>query len=216
MKSEQLIDKLASDLKPVRVLPSYMQRAIFWSILCNMVVIILTLATGPLRANFIDQLIGHPQFLFEFLVGMTINPIACISLFYLIIPSENSFNIKRIAIALLPFIILIILSLLSTLYPALPPSMEGKREFCTEQTLLFGIIPYLGLWFAVKNSFPWHKYWVGIYLSLAAFTPGAIIMHIACMYAPFHVLQAHLLPAIVISFFGMVIANRFLLQKSKL
>ena len=140
-----------------------MQRAIFWSISCNIFVVLLTILTGPLRGNFLNQLLTSPQFLLEFFVGVAINPAACISLFYLIVPSENSLSFKRMSLAILPFLLLILLAFISTLYPALPPSMEGKRIYCTEQTLVFGIIPFLGLWTAVKKAYPWHQYWVGIY-----------------------------------------------------
>ncbi|MFK7824691.1 MAG: NrsF family protein [Oligoflexales bacterium] len=214
MKNEQLIDKLVTDLQPVKVLPSYVQRAIFWSCISNLLVALFTMLSGPFRANFVDQLLSHPQFLAEFLVGILVNPLACFSLFYLVIPSEHSTNFKRIVIGVLPFIMLLTLALISTIYPALPPSMEGKRDYCSEQTLLFGIIPFICMWVAVKKSCPWHQYWVGIYLSIAAFTPGAIIMHIACMYAPFHILQRHLLPIIAASFIGMMIVNSFLLRKN--
>ena len=141
MKNDQLIESLVTDLKPVQVLPSYFRRAIFWSCFCNIFVVAVTLATGPLRDNFFNQLLSSPQFLLEFVIGISINPIACISLFYMVIPSERSFNLKQLAAALAPFILLLLLALISTLHPALPPSMEGKRIYCSEQTLLFNCSP---------------------------------------------------------------------------
>lgn len=214
MKNEHLIDQLSAELRPVKVLPSYMGRALAWSLFCNFFVVLMTALTGPFRENFFDQLTTSPQFLTQFLIGILVNPIACVSLFYLIIPGKNSFDTKRFAISILPFVLLLLLALLSTLHPALPPAMIGKREFCTEQTILFGLIPFFSLWFAVSKSYPWHKYWVGIYLSIAAFTPGAIIMHIACMYDPWHILKWHLFPLLVLSVIGVSIANHFLIKKN--
>ncbi|MFK7822519.1 MAG: NrsF family protein [Oligoflexales bacterium] len=212
MDSESLIDSLAKKLEPVKPLQPHWQRALAWSLLSHFFVIILAILIAPFRNGFVSQLVSEPQFMIEFLIGMSIGPAASLTAFYLAIPSEGGLKRSRIIVALMPILLQVLFMIISFFQPALTPSEEGHRPFCYLETGAYGIVPFVVMWFQIKKGYPWHRGWLGLYLALASFMPAANIMYIACMYDPIHNLLFHFLPAMILTSIAMLITNKYLVR----
>lgn len=213
MKTDNLIDALAGKLEPVKPLKPHWQRALFWALMSHIFVIVLAIVVAPFRVNFLQQLLSSPQFLLEFIIGVSVGPIACLSAFYLAVPSEGALKKTRILVALAPLCLQLAFMAFSFLKPALIPSELGHRHFCYLESGMYGIVPFVVMWFQIKKGYPWHRGFLGIYLSLAAFMPAANIMYIACMYDPLHNLLFHFLPAFTMTVIASLISRKFLAGK---
>ena len=212
MNPDDLIDALAKQLEPVKPLRPHWQRALLWSLLSHIFVIVLALAVAPFRNGFVTQLLTQPQFLIEFLIGISVGPAATLTAFYLAVPSEGGLKRSRIIIALTPILLQVLFMLISFYQPALRPSDEGHRHYCYLESGAYGIVPFVVMWFQIKKGYPWHRGWLGIYLSLAAFMPAANIMYVACMYDPWHNLLYHFFPAMGVTLISALITNKYLVR----
>ena len=212
MDTENLIDSLAAKLEPTKPLKPHWQRALAWSLLAHALIIALAILAAPFRGTFYSQLTSQPQFLVEFLIGVSVGPLACLTAFFLAIPSDGGLKKSRIFMALSPILLQILFMTISFFQPALAPSEDGHRPFCYLESGGYGIVPFLIMWFQIKKGYPWHRGWLGLYLSLASFMPAANIMYIACMYDPLHNLIYHFFPAMLMTAIATLVVNKFLVR----
>jgi hypothetical protein len=84
-------------------------------------------------------------------------------------------------------------------YPALEPSMLGKRPYCVFETLIYAIPPVLaGLWLA-RRRYVLRSSKTGALIGLAAGMMPALFMQLACMYEPSHIMTFHIVPGLAIA-----------------
>ena len=91
-------------------------------------------------------------------------------------------------------------------YPALEPSMLGKRDHCFSETLMFALAPAGLALLLGRRFYPLRPVYSTALFCLAAAMLPALYMQLACMYEPAHILQMHILPALLVTLAGTACA----------
>jgi hypothetical protein len=192
-RHEELIARLTAELTPVKTASSPLLVAGFWWLGSWLFVITATLLTGPLRPGAFVQLVTSAQFAVESLVGLLAAALIAAWAFEDSIPGTTRHGLLNggLAAAALWFIAYLV----GLEYPALEPSMAGKRTGCGLQTLLFAGPPMAaGLWLIHRNYLPLAPLRSAALIGLAGAMLPALFMQFACMYDPAHILHFHILP----------------------
>jgi hypothetical protein len=209
-RQEQLIARLTADLTPVRVASPPLRVAGLWWLGSWLFVIIVTLLTGPLRPGAFGQLATHAQFAAESLVGLLAAALIAAWAFEDSIPGTRRRSLLRIGLAAAAA--WVIAYVVGLQYPALEPSMAGKRAGCVLQTLLFAGPPMAaGIWLIHRNYRPLAPLRSAALIGLAGAMLPALFMQFACMYDPAHILRFHILPipaVVVAGVIGAWVARR--------
>ncbi len=189
---DKLIQRLTTDLRPVRLPPSPGRVGILWWIGTWIFVAAVALLIAPVRPGMIIQLATHGQFLLESLIGLAAAACLAVFVFRDSVPGD-----ARPAALLLGLILLAIWMLAYVFgleYPALAPSMAGKRGHCFMETLLYAVPPALvGIWLC-RRYYPLTPLRTTALVTLVAAAVPALLMQFACMYEPAHILSHHILP----------------------
>jgi len=209
---KSLIRKLAADADEIRRPARVEATAIFWGLASILVAGLLILGAGPLREGSVYLLGQSPRYALENVFAVL--AIAGFSLlaFRSAVPAAD----PRLRWTIAPFVLLaawvaaIAFDLVS---PAIEPSMNGKREGCIFEVLLYGL-PGLALGLALlRRWWPLHAARSGLLLGLAAGGIPALIMQFSCMYLPAHMLTHHLLPGIALGPLGALAGLIWLRRK---
>jgi hypothetical protein len=184
---------------------------VLWLSLSWAFVIAITLATGDLRPDVIEQLLHSPRFVVECLLGFGVGVFAFRTAILLALPGRASW--RRAVPAAHAMVALWILAYVYGLVdPALEPSMVGKRPHCFSETLLFSSLPVaLGVLLIARRT-PIRRGWVGVLIGASAASLPALMMQVACMYDPKHILLLHLVPVLIMGIVGGVL-GKIILRK---
>jgi hypothetical protein len=193
-----LIDHLAADLAPVsRAGRGLGPGILLWLGLSTAYVAMLSSYLGPLRPGALEQLLTHPRFLFECLLGVIAIIIVAQAGFRSAIPGAAS---RGLAIAAIAVTVLWLLNYpLGFVSPALEPSMLGKRHHCYIETLFLALPPALAAVYWQRRLYPLRPLYSAATVGFAAGMIPALYMQIACMYAPGHILLWHILPGALVA-----------------
>ena len=192
MNENDLIEQLTRDLSPV-ARPRPLALVLGAWLLCSVVYVVTLMALlGPYRPGFADQLVTHPRFAFEMLLGIGALLCFAVAAFNAAVPGRGS---KRILIAgwfmaagwLSHF-------LAGDIYVVLEPSMAGKRELCALEAYLYSVPPLLAAIWLQHKRFTLDPVRAAVYAAVTAAMIPALVMQLACMYVPSHILEAHVLP----------------------
>jgi hypothetical protein len=83
--------------------------------------------------------------------------------------------------------------------------MQGKREGCWMEVLLCGVPPLLLGLALLRRLAPLSRAWTGALLGAAAGALPGLLMQLACMYVPAHILSHHLAPIAVVAGTGALL-----------
>lgn len=205
------IESLAGDLRPTaRRLPDAWI-LLLWLTASWAVVSAIVLATGELRPGAGQQLLASPRFLLECILGFTAGAMSIYSAVALSVP--GSARARRLVPVSLSLATLWIGAYLYGLIdPALEPSMLGKREHCYYETFLLSSVPFVLGFVIARRRMPLERAWVGLLVGVAAAAIPGLMMQLACMYDPAHILSHHLLPVALVGAAG-ALAARLLLAR---
>jgi hypothetical protein len=211
-RQEELIAKLTAELTPVRVASPPLRVAGLWWLGSWLFVILVTLLTGPVRPGSFAQLATHAQFAAESLVGLLAAALIAAWAFEDSIPGTRRHGLLHVGLAAAA--VWVIAYVVGLQYPALEPSMAGKRAGCMLQTLLFAGPPTVaGIWLIHRNYRPLAPLRSAALIGLAGAMLPALFMQFACMYDPAHILHFHILPipgVVVLGVIGAWVARRVL------
>ena len=200
MKKDELLDRLAADLTPTRRF-SPATLVVIWLTVSWAFVVAVTFATGDLRPSALAQLLSSPRFLLECLLGLIVGVLAFRAGVLLALPGRARWRrvVPETVVLIAVWFGAYVYGLID---PALEPSMVGKRPHCLAETFLFSSLPIaLGLWLVARRT-PIQRGWTGAMVGASAASLPALMMQIACMYDPKHILAFHLLPVLVMGLFG--------------
>jgi len=207
----ELIRELSDELGPAPRLRGPLRLALLWWIGAWILVVAATLAVQPLRPGFADQLLTSPRFAAEILLGISAGALAIGTAFALGIPGWGSSR-RRIALALGLLALWAGSHFYDLLEPALEPSMLGKRAACFAEVLLYGLpLLFAGL-LLLRRLAPLERWSAGFVTGAAAGAIPALLMQLACMYIPSHILLFHLAPALALALVGSL-AGRLVLRR---
>lgn len=209
-RQQEIIAKLTAELTPVKPVPPPLRVAVFWWLGSWLFVILVTLLTGPLRPGAFVQLATHAQFAAETLVGLLAAALIAAWAFESSIPGAGRSGL--LGIGLIAAAVWFFAYVVGLEYPALEPSMAGKRAACVLETLLFAGPPMaVGIWLTNRYYFPLAPLQNAALIGLAGAMLPALFMQFACMYDPAHILSYHILPipgVVLVGVIGSSLARR--------
>lgn len=202
-RQEELIAQLTAELTPVRAASPPLRVAGLWWLGSWLFVINVTLLTGPLRPGAFVQLATSVQFAAESLVGLLAAALIAAWAFEDSIPGTRRQGLLYVGLVAAAMWLIAYVAGLE--YPALEPSMAGKRDDCVLQTLLFAGPPMAaGIWLIQRNYLPLAPLRSAALIGLAGAMLPALFMQFACMYDPAHILRFHILPIPVVVLAGVL------------
>lgn len=209
MADSRLIEELKADFGAVRR-PLPVDRAlVLWWTASWIFVVAATVLMGPFRPDFSLQLRASPRFLVECLVGGAVTFAAARAALTLAVPGAATL-LRGLAPALGLVAAWLGLNLYALSSPALEPSMVGKREYCFYETFAYSLAPMLALLVLLRRRAVLNRLWTGALAGLGAAAIPALVMQLACMVDPWHVLSHHLPPVALVAVLNAVLAWRFL------
>jgi len=201
VRRHEIIEQLSSDLEAVRPLAAPWQGAALWGAAAWAIVLALTLATGPLRAGALSALGEHLRYTFEAFLGLALGAVAIHSALVLGVPgaARPFFRVAAVLALAAAWMGAFVYGLW---HPAFPPSMLGKRAHCMVETYLFSLAPLLLGMIALRRRIALERAWAGALVGAASAAIPAVVMQIACMYDPLHILVYHFTPVAALALAG--------------
>lgn len=197
---DKIIDGLVKELAPVRKPLPPLLLALLWWAASWIGVVGMTLALGPLRPGALNALVTAPQFGIESATGLSAGLLFGVAAFRLSIPGLANRWLMPVAVILLGGWLLTYV--IGFVHPALETGMTGKREHCAIETLLYSIPSLVAAAWLFKGRYTTHSATAGLLIGLAAAAMPALMMQVACMYEPEHILRYHLAPIVPVAFLG--------------
>lgn len=196
-----LIDWLESDLAPARRLAAADLVSTLWLAATWLFVVEATLWVAPLRPGAASQLVASPRFAFECLVGLGAGVSAICAALRLGLPRPTAWSSATVAA-----LVLTALWVAAYVYglrdPSLEPSMLGKRPGCALEVLAYGTPPLIAGLLLLRRRAALQRAWAGALVGAAAGAIPGLLMQLACMYAPDHILIYHLGPIALLAAVG--------------
>lgn len=207
----ELIQDLTSELTPAPRLRDSRQLALVWWVGAWIFVVVATLAMEPMRPGFAGQLLASPRFAGETVFGILAGAFAIGAAFALGIPGFGSPR-RWITVSLALLVLWTSAYFYGLVDPALEPSTLGARRMCFVEVWLYGLpILIVGL-LLLRRLAPLGRFGAGFVVGAAAGAIPALLMQLACMYIPAHILTYHIAPGFALAFIGGV-AGLFLLRR---
>lgn len=203
---DDLIRELGQDLTPAPRLRDPRALALLWFVGSWAFVAALTWAMAPFRPGFVEQLLAHPRFAGESLFGLAAGALAIVLLFRLGVPGSGAPR-RRVALALGGLGIWSLAYVWGLADPALEPSMAGKRPWCVFEVLVYGFPVMLAALLALRRLAPLQRSAAGLVAGAAAGAIPGLIMQVACMYVPAHILSFHVAPIAVLAALGALLGR---------
>jgi hypothetical protein len=200
----ELIRQLADELRPAPALRSPRHLALVWGAGAWLFVLGATIAVQPLRPGVFDQLLASPRFAGETLFGLLAGGIAVGVAFAVGVPGRS--HGRRIVLALASLALWAGVYVYGLVSPALEPSMLGKRALCFLEVLVWGLPTLAGGLLLLRRLAPLERWSAGLVLGIAAGAMPALVMQLACMYVPSHILSHHLGPMLGLALLGALAA----------
>ena len=155
------------------------------------------------RAGFADQLVHHPLFLIEIAGALLFS--AC-GAYVLMVRSTPGARLSRgMRIGLWTLGGLYIIAFTSSLTHWAPEAtIAGKRDGCWAEVVVHGaacLLLFVVMIFRGWVRFSWR---LGVLYGLVAGLVPAVLMQLACLYAPTHALLFHYLPVLILVPVGLL------------
>jgi hypothetical protein len=204
-KHTALISELSSDLAPVSPPGNINLLALAWFVLSAIFVMAVTRLFGPMRPDVLSQLVTEPRFLLETLLGVVAILWVSLLAFRSSVPAGLN---KRFAQAGLVLMALWLAQyLIGFVSPALEPSQSGKRDYCYFETLVYALPVIVSGLFLVRRLYPLRPMRTALSVGLVAGMLPALVMQLACMYEPAHIIALHIFPGLLMVGVSGVIAR---------
>jgi len=203
MKTEQLILALAADVRPVRRLPKASERCARWLVLA-LALIAVEAMLGGLRPDLAEK--GRDAgFLLENVSLFLVCVLAARSAFGLSVPDAErpatTFSLPLLGFSLWLGLVLV---------RGRTGVEAGEAELaasggmaCVWRILALGMLPALACWVMLRRAAPLAQSWLGLFLSLSAFSLATLGTQTLCANdGPGHVLAWHCLPVLLLGLAG--------------
>ena len=202
---QDLIKQLSTNVPPVTVRNSIFLPALVWFICSWFYVITISLYLGPIRPGALAALFESPQFAYEIMIGLLAGSLFCIIAFLEAIPGCRKPWLTALAYACGIGWISCYVAGLS--YPALEPSMFGKRAHCVLEAYLYSAPSLISGYRMIYQRYPINAARAGLFLGICAGLLPALFMQIVCMYDPVHILTHHIVPMLLIALSGALLGK---------
>jgi hypothetical protein len=194
-RHSELVGKLAGNLKPVRRLWPVGVRAGLWLVLEALIVAWVMLHTPN---DFMLKL-HRPAYPLEIVFFALAAIYSCVLALRVAIPGRV---VARSDVAMPAILVIVGIALLLSQPPRTDYALNqflrvGER--CAWYTLLFGALPWAGLWWAVKRAAPTRGAAAGALIGSAALLFSFAVMRLGCpIDEPVHLIIWHLMPVVFV------------------
>lgn len=195
-----MIRQLADELRPAPRLRAPHHLAVLWGAGAWLFVVGVTIAVQPLRPGFFGQLLASPRFAGETLFGLLAGGLAIWVAFAVGTPGRA--QRRWIALALGGLALWAGAYVYGLVSPALDPSMLGKRQLCFLEVLLYGLPTLAVGLLLLRRLAPLERWSAGVVMGMAAGAMPGLLMQLACIYVPSHILSYHLAPVLALALMG--------------
>jgi hypothetical protein len=203
MKTDQLIQALVADLGPVRRLPKASGRCARW-LGFALAFVTLCAALWGVRPDLAEKS-RDAVFLLENASLLVAFVVAARSAFELSVP-DNARRLTTFSLPLLAFLFWLGLVLVrgrSGVDAGVLDLAARTGRACVWRIGGLGMLPALACRSMLRKAAPLARAWVGLFLSLSAFSLAALGTQALCAIdAPLHVLQWHCLPVLLLGLAG--------------
>ena len=191
----ELVDQLAGELRPVRRLWPIGVRLTLWLLLEVLLFAWMAMHTTN---NFIAKA-HHPAYFIQVLAFVIAATMVGTMALRAAIPGRRV-GCGELAIAILMVVgglALLMTEPIRTGYPLRDFITAGLR--CAEHTVLFAVLPWAALWWAVRRGAPTHGTAAGALIGAAALLFSFAVMRLGCRIdEPLHLIIWHLMPAVIV------------------
>ncbi|MCB9030118.1 MAG: DUF1109 family protein [Deltaproteobacteria bacterium] len=209
MSTNDLIDKLCDDAKPVKEICCPFQRAFGWFFFALLCVSVGTAVSGiDLTGWQKDPL----WFAIETAMLVLIALLSACGAFLLSIPCRG----KSILTKIIPVIPLLLWALLLIIQMSLEPkqpisALASHGAGCVTGLLVLAIIPGIVLFIMIHRAAPVKLGWTGLLGLVAALAVASSGLQFLCpLRSAAHLMMWHLLPIVIIGSLGIWLGKRFL------
>lgn len=205
LQRDELIKDIAQGLTPVQRPGSTSGLFLLWLTASSLFVVSIMWMIAPFRPGWVIQLLNTPQFFIESLLGLIAIAALTNVTFKWGIPGYPRL-ISLTVLASLLMLTWISFYIFGLHEPALEISMLGKRAHCYLEVLIYSIPPIIFAALLLRKLAVTQQAWVGVLVAVCASAIPALLMQIACMYAPKHILAYHIAPMLVTLPLGALLA----------
>lgn len=207
MKSNELIQSLATDLKPVKAL-KYGAKEYFVVLLAGLFSILAGLAISGIRSD-IQNVMLTPAFITQSLALLMLAVLSTVSAIQMSIPSLEKPIAQKIAASTLIFWSATIVYLLINS----DSPFAGWGFSCSREIAINSILPSAAIFFITRHGAVTKRRSVGWLTLTAGAAYGALATQLVCnMSDPLHLLIWHALPVFLIGALGLAF-GKFLIKK---
>jgi hypothetical protein len=203
---------LIEELAGARPAPAYRSPGLLagaWLASTWVLVALATNLAAPLRPGWLGQLGGSLQFAGEGLLGVVAGGAVIFAAVRLAFP-QSAAQWPRCVLAMALLLLWGAGYVLALWFPALEPSMLGKRPFCVFEVLVYGTPPLVAGLLVLRRRAAFQRAATGALVGAAAGAVPGLIMQVACMYLPEHILLFHVAPIAALALLGAVLGRLML------
>lgn len=204
MKHDELIQSLKADLTEVTAPLPLGRVAVLWLVLSSVYVLTLGAAIAPFRPGYDSQLLDSPRFMLEMLMGLGAAACFLYTALAASVPGVDTRWYRRVGWLLLGG--WLSQFALGFEFPTFEPSMLGKRDYCVWEAYLYSVPPLIVLIGMQRRRFVLEPVRAICFGAIASGLIPAMMMQLACMYEPLHILKFHVLPVAVLAVVSVSIA----------
>lgn len=202
--TQNLIDDLVGDLKPVNAPGRISRPVVFWLSLATVYSIVSVFVSGPLREGALRHLIELPLFTGETLLAVIAIAVTAIASLRIALPGRNS-PMRALTGVLILIALWVAIYVVDFWHPVHPVSTLGGRGDCFWQVPLFSLPSFAFLLYLARRQYPLWPRTTGLLAGIAAAAIPAELMQFGCMYEPAHILTHHMAPILVTATIGWFI-----------
>jgi hypothetical protein len=194
-RHRELVDQLASELAPVRRLWPIGVRLTLWLLLEALVLAWMLTHT---KNNFIAKM-HQPSYLLEVVTFVVASIITAAMALRAAIPGRRVGRGELVVavVMVISGVALLMGQPIRTGYPLSDFISAGLR--CAMETVLFALLPWAALWWAVRRGAPTHGTAAGALIGAAALLFSFAVMRLGCRIDdPLHIITWHLMPAVIV------------------
>lgn len=206
MKNHELIDQLATNLKPVRPF-SPLRNTLIWAVVSLVSITILLLTMMPLRQ--VSQMLGQPVSVISGLCFLLSSVFLAFTVNLMAVPGRTN---RRLMLWISLAIYLLLFSVLLGTAISLKGLIVLSGTDCVMGVIILSIVPLIFFFNIIRKLAPTSQCLTGLLLGLAACALGAFGIGFSCASGyPLHLLVFHLTaPALLLGGLGSFVGKKWL------
>jgi hypothetical protein len=202
-KTEDLINSLSNELKPVRPLETPLKRIMRWSIV-SITSILVGVALFGVRENFEMAIQDGMWWVHTFLMALIAVSSAASAIIFSVPGRDRSFFLRW-----MPLFTLFawIIAILSGVFQE-STHVAGAGFVCVRDIIVMGAIPGIALFFMILQGVVFKRPMAGFFGFLAIAALGSMGTQFICASdSPMHLLVWHFLPVFLLGLVGSFVGN---------